>query len=142
MNSHTIPYGVLVLRLALGVMYLAHAYLKIFTYGPTGTAQFFGSVGLPGSLTFTYLVIIAELGGGILLILGVYARYVALALLPLLLGATWIHWPNGWLHTVPNGGWEFPMFLIFSSVALFLLGDGAHALRPAFLKRTTAAQAR
>lgn len=138
MNSLTIPYGALVLRLSLGVMYLAHAYLKMFTYGPTGTAQFFGSVGLPSSLLFTYLMIIAELGGGILLILGVYARYVALALLPLLLGATWIHWPNGWLHTVPNGGWEFPVFLIFSSVALFLLGDGAHALRSASLKRTMA----
>lgn len=131
MTSLTMPYGTLVLRTALGVMYLAHAALKIFTYTPTGTAQFFASVGLPGSLAFTYLVIIAELGGGIMLILGVYARYVALALLPLLLGATWIHWPNGWLHTVPNGGWEFPVFLVFSSVALFLLGDGAHALRPA-----------
>ena len=131
MTSLTMPYGTLVLRTALGVMYLAHAALKIFTYTPTGTAQFFASVGLPGSLAFTYLVIIAELGGGIMLILGVYARYVALALVPLLLGATWIHWPNGWLHTVPNGGWEFPMFLVFSSVALFLLGDGAHALRPA-----------
>ena len=131
MNSLIMPYGALVLRTALGVMYLAHAALKIFTFTPTGTAQFFASVGLPGSLAFTYLVIIAELGGGILLILGVYARHVALALVPLLLGATWIHWPNGWLHTVPNGGWEFPMFLVFSSVALFLLGDGAHALRPA-----------
>lgn len=131
MTSLTMPYGTLVLRTALGVMYLAHAALKIFTYTPTGTAQFFASVGLPGSLAFTYLVIIAELGGGIMLILGVYARYVALALLPLLLGATWIHWPNGWLHTAPNGGWEFPVFLVFSSVALFLLGDGAHALRPA-----------
>lgn len=131
MTSLTMPYGTLVLRAALGVMYLAHAALKIFTYTPTGTAQFFASVGLPGSLAFTYLVIIAELGGGIMLILGVYARYVALALLPLLLGATWIHWPNGWLHTAPNGGWEFPVFLVFSSVALFLLGDGAHALRPA-----------
>lgn len=129
LNPNTTPYGALILRLALGVMYLAHAGLKIFTFGPTGTAQFFASVGLPGSLAFTYLMIVAQLGGGIMLVLGVYARQVALALIPILLGATWIHWPNGWLHTVPNGGWEFPVFLVFSSIALFLLGDGAHALR-------------
>jgi putative oxidoreductase len=64
-----------------------------------------------------------------MLILGVYARYVAIALLPVLLGATRAHVGNGWLFSTPNGGWESPLFLSIAAVVQFLLGDGALALR-------------
>jgi putative oxidoreductase len=61
-----------------------------------------------------------------------YSRWVALALVPALLGAIiWAHGSNGWVFTAPNGGWEYPLYLIVLSVAQFLLGDGALALRPA-----------
>lgn len=90
--------------------------------------QFFESVGFPSLLA--YVVIIAELGGGVLLILGVYARWVALALIPVLLGAAWVHAGNGWVFSAPNGGWEYPLYLAATSFALYLLGDGRYALRP------------
>ena len=93
----------LLLRLALGTMFVAHALLKYFVFTPAGTAQFFASLGLPGALG--YITIVVELIGGMLLIVGVRTRVVALALVPVLLGATWAHSGNGWLFTSPHGGW-------------------------------------
>ncbi len=120
----------LVLRIGLGTMYLAHSIvLKWMTFGLAGTAQFFVGVGLPGWLA--YVTFGAEAVGGLLLILGVQTRWVALALTPALLGAViWVHAANGWVFTAPNGGWEYPVFLLLASAVQFLLGDGAYALAP------------
>ena len=126
-DQKTAPYAVLMLRVALGVMFIAHsAYLKVFVLTLPGTAQFFESLGLPGFSA--YVVMAAETLGGLLLILGAGTRWVSLALAPILLGATWVHSGNGWLFSAENGGWEYPLFLAVSAVALGLLGDGAYAL--------------
>jgi len=117
----------LLLRLSLGTMFVAHALLKYFVFTPAGTAKFFESVGLPGALG--YFTIAVELIGGALLILGVRTRIVALALVPVLIGATWVHAGNGWLFTSPNGGWEYPAFWTVALIVQALLGDGAYALR-------------
>lgn len=119
--------GAFVLRIALGSMFVAHALLKYFVFTLPGTAQFFGSLGLPPVLG--YVIFFAELIGGLLLLLGVYSRQVALALVPILLGATWAHSGNGWLFSAPNGGWEYPAFLAVAAFVQFLIGDGAFALR-------------
>jgi putative oxidoreductase len=127
------PYGAFALRVALGIMYLTHSLvLKLFVFTLAGNAQFFSSIGLPA--WFGYAVFFAEAVGGALLVLGVYARPVAIGLVPVLLGATWVHWGNGWMFSSPNGGWEYPVFLIVASLAVALVGDGAYAL-----KRTPAA---
>lgn len=124
------PYGALVLRVALGVMYLAHSLvLKLMTFGLPGTAGFFAKVGLPEWLA--YITFAAEVAGGLLLIFGIKTRWVALALVPPLLGAIiWVHGANGWVFTAPGGGWEYPAFLIAASLAQALIGDGAYALVP------------
>lgn len=132
MSTETLTaYGVTLLRVSLGVMYLAHSVvLKFFTFGLAGTAGYFESIGLPGWLA--YATFAAEAIGGGMLVLGIYSRWVALALIPALLGAIiWAHGANGWVFTAPNGGWEYPLYLIVLSVAQFLLGDGALSLRPA-----------
>jgi putative oxidoreductase len=121
-------YGALLLRLALGTMFVAHALLKYLVFTLPGTVAFFESLGLPGF--FAHLTIVAELVGGVLLILGVYARAVALVLVPVLLGATWAHIGNGWLFTAPDGGWEYPAFLTVAAIVQVLIGDGAFALKP------------
>jgi len=118
----------LVLRLALGTMFIAHALLKVVVFTMPGTVKFFQSVGLPGELA--YITVAAELAGGALLIAGVYTRVVALALVPILLGALWVHAGNGWVFNAPNGGWEYPAFLAIASIVLSLLGDGSYALKP------------
>ena len=120
-------YAALLLRLALGTLFVAHALLKYFVFTPAGTEQFFVSVGFPGFLA--YVTIAVELGGGALLLLGVQTRAVALVLIPVLLGATWVHAGNGWLFTSANGGWEYPAFWTVTLVVQALLGDGAFALR-------------
>ena len=63
-----------------------------------------------------------------MLVVGFRTRLVALLLTPVLLGAFWLHWPNGWLFTAPNGGWEYPVFLAASSLVVVLLGDGAYSI--------------
>lgn len=131
MNASTMDnaagLGAALLRISLGVMWIAHALLKWFAFTLPGTAQFFASVGFPGSLA--YPVFAAELIGGAAIVLGVYARQASLALLPVMLAAAWVHLPNGWVHTSPGGGWEYPVFLCIASVAHVLIGDGAFALR-------------
>ncbi len=116
-----------VLRVALGVMFLAHGLLlKVFVFTLPGTAQFFASLGLPGWTA--YAVAAAETIGGLMLILGVQVRLVALALTPILLGALWVHAGNGWVFSAKNGGWEYPAYLVVLSLAQALLGEGAFAL--------------
>jgi putative oxidoreductase len=122
-------YGILLLRVSLGLMFIAHSLvLKWMTFTLAGTAQYFESLGLPAFLA--YATFWAELAGGILLVLGVQSRWVALALLPVLLGAFWVHAGNGWVFSATGGGWEYPLYLVVLSVAQALLGDGAHALSP------------
>lgn len=125
-DTRTAPYAALLLRIALGTMFIAHGLLKVFVFTIPGTVQFFTSVGLPGPLA--YATIVAELGGGVLLLAGLGARWVALALLPVLLGATAVHAGNGWLFTAKGGGWEYPAFLAIAAAVQALLGNGALAL--------------
>lgn len=130
-RNHISPeaYGVLLLRVSLGVMFIAHSVvLKWLTFTLPGTAQYFVSLGLPAFLA--YATFWAEFIGGVLLVLGVQSRWVSLALLPVLLGAFWVHAGNGWVFSGQGGGWEYPLYLIVLSVAQALLGDGAHALSP------------
>lgn len=117
----------LILRVTLGVLFLVHAGLKIFVFTPAGTAQFFGSIGLPGFLA--YLTIAAELLGGIALILGLQVRLVALALVPLMLGTiVFSHGANGFFFNNQGGGWEYPAFWTIALIVQALIGPGAAAL--------------
>ncbi|MBC2837159.1 DoxX family protein [Paragemmobacter straminiformis] len=115
------------LRVTSGVWFLLHAGLKIFVFTIPGTVGFFESLGLPGVLA--YLVIAAELLGGIALIAGFKTRLVALGLSVILLGSIYApHFANGFFFSNPNGGWEFPAFWAITLWALALLGDGAYSV--------------
>jgi putative oxidoreductase len=129
-DPRTAPYAALLLRLALGVVFVAHALLKLLVFTLPGAAQFFAQHGFPGWTVYPVFVI--ELIGGTLLITGVYSRLVALLLLPVLAGAILVHWPNGWSFTATGGGWEYVAFLIAALGVQALLGDGALALGRAF----------
>ena len=120
-------YGATLLRASLGTMWIAHALLKLLVFTLPGTAQFFASVGYPAFLA--YPVFALELLGGAALVLGFYGRQVALALVPVMAAAALVHVPNGWVFTSQGGGWEYPVFLIVASIASWLIGDGALALR-------------
>ena len=127
-DARTAPYAALLLRVALGIMFVAHGLLKVFVFTLPGTAQFFASQGFPG--WSAYPVVAAELVGGLLLIAGYHTRIVAAALIPVLIGAASVHIGNGWLFSGANGGWEYPVFLVVIAAVVALLGDGAYALKP------------
>lgn len=132
-DTRTAPYAAFALRVALGLMFIAHALLKYYVFTIPGTVQFFQSLGLPGALA--YVTFFAELVGGALILAGVGTRWVAAALVPILLGATWAHLGNGWLFTAKGGGWEYPAFLTVAAGVQALLGDGAYAMSSLFRQR-------
>jgi putative oxidoreductase len=125
-------YAALLLRVSMGALFLAHGLMKVLVFTVPGTVQFFESIGYPGFLA--YVTILAEIGGGLLLIGGVATRWVSLALVPIMLGAALVHLPNGWVFSAPGGGWEFPAFWTVALLVQALLGDGAHALKAPFLR--------
>ena len=125
-TSHA-DYAALLLRVSLGILFLAHGGMKIFTFTIPGTVQFFETIGYPGF--FAYLVILGEVGGGLALILGVWTRVIAVALLPIMIGATLQHVGNGWMFAKTGGGWEFPAFWTVMLLVQALLGSGAYAVK-------------
>jgi putative oxidoreductase len=128
-KTDTAPYAALLLRLALGILFLAHAALKVFVFTPSGFVNYFATLGLPPVVA--YVVLALEVIGGIALVLGIYAPRLALPLAVEMLGTiVLVHAKNGWIFTNKGGGWEYPALWTVALVALFLLGDGAWALRP------------
>ncbi|HKS90320.1 MAG TPA: DoxX family protein [Tepidiformaceae bacterium] len=128
-DASTAPWAVLLLRVGLGILFIAHGLLKLLVFKPAGAYGYFKSLGVPGSLA--YITMAAELLGGTALILGIVPRYVALVLVPLIVGTIVIvHGKNGWMFSNKDGGWEYPAFWALALVILFLLGDGAWALVP------------
>jgi putative oxidoreductase len=115
------------LRLALGSMWLSHAWLKFGVFTMAGFSGFLAQQGLPTALAWP--VVLAEAAAGVLILLGAGGRWVSLALLPILAGATLVHAGNGWVFSAPNGGWEYPVFLMAMSLVHALLGDGRWTLR-------------
>ena len=119
-----------ILRVSTGVLFLAHAWLKLAIFTPAGTAAFFESLGFPGFLA--YVVITAELAGGVALIAGAWSRIVSLALVPVLLGSIYApHGAAGFFFSNEGGGWEFPAFWAIALIVQALLGDGAYAVKRA-----------
>lgn len=128
-DTKTAPYAALLLRVSMGVLFLLHGlYLKVFVFTMTGAGKYFVSLGLPD--WFAWVVMIYETVGGLMLIFGVYARWVAVFLGVHLLFAAYIgHAASGWMFAAKGGGYEFPVFWAIACFTLALLGDGARALK-------------
>jgi putative oxidoreductase len=113
------PLGLLVIRLALGTVMIAHGYQKLFG----GMGQFTGMLshmGIPQWMG--YLTVAAEFGGGILIVLGFLTRLAALAIfIDMLVAIFKVHLHNGLFSK--NGGFEFPM--VCAAIAFSLIWSGA-----------------
>ena len=121
----------LILRIALGVMFISHGLLKVMVFTMPGTAGFFASVGFAGWMA--YPVVAMEIGGGILLLLGIASRWVSIALIPVLLGALYVHVGNGWVFSAANGGWEYPAFLLVMTIVMAVLGSRRYSVLLPFI---------
>ncbi len=128
MNDNRLAtYGALLLRVTLGVAFLAHGlYLKVFVFTMPGTMKFFQTLGLPGALA--WVVMLVETIAGVMLIVGFKARWAALGAFPILVGAVWTHSGAGWLFTSAGGGWEYPAFWASALLVQAAIGSGAYAL--------------
>jgi len=124
------PYGPLVLRLVLGVIYIAHAYLALVVMGPAKAAEFQRAMHIPLPEIGVWYLIAAHGLGGILLILGLLVRWAALANIPIMVGALWfVHVQQGFFILDGKNGYEYVLVLLGATIAQALLGAGAFTLR-------------
>ena len=126
MRNRRIDLGLLALRLALGVVFVMHGGQKLFVLGPGGVAGFLGSIGVPFPTVNAWLVIAAELGGGLALLAGGLTRLAGLATaFTMVVAITTVHLANGFFLPA---GYEFALTLLLSSVAIVLTGPGAFSV--------------
>ena len=122
------PYGALLLRLILGIVYVMHAYLALVVFGPAGMIDYQLKNGVPFPEIATWYLILAHGLGGAFLVLGIYTRWAALANVPAMLGAIlFVHLKSGfWAH---KGGYEYVLVLLVATLAVAMIGGGALSLR-------------
>jgi putative oxidoreductase len=122
-------YGATVLRLILGVIYIMHAYLAAFVYGPRGMVAFQASKGIPFPEIATWYLILGHAIGGICLILGLLVRWAALINIPIMAGALFfVHAKQGFFMG-KEGGYEYALLVLCATIAQALLGAGAFTLK-------------
>jgi putative oxidoreductase len=120
------PYGIFLLRVAIGIDWIAHALLKTYRGMYTHEALL-AKNGIASLLAWPTFSI--ELIGGCAILLGWYTRQWSAILLVFLAVVVWIKWPVGWLYSNPGGGWEYPLLWLMAQAALMLAGGGAFALQ-------------
>lgn len=121
----------LFLRVATGAVFLGHGWQKVQT-GIPGVAGFLAGLGFPAPELFAVLLIAAEVGGGLLLILGAYTHWAAKATaFVALVALLTVHLKNGFMGP---GGFEFILVLLAASVSLMITGAGKYSLDRKVLK--------
>jgi len=121
-------YGLAVLRVVVGIVFLTHGYQKIFKMHLGGVSGFFGHVGIPLPVLFAVVVMVVEFAGGILLITGLATRIPSVLLaIDMIVALLVVHLPGGYLKS----GGELPLLLLAGVICLALAGGGAGSLRRA-----------
>lgn len=119
-------YGITLLRVMVGIIFVMHGGMKLFGMGLDATAGFFGQIGIPFPYANAVFVTFLELVGGALLVAGLFTRYVApLLAATMVVAIATVHGPKGFF--LPEG-YEFALSLLVANVSLFLTGSGALAL--------------
>ena len=124
-NSPNPGLGLAVLRVVIGVIFIAHGSTKLFG-GMEGTIGFFGSLGIPLPTLAAWFIALLETGGGALLIVGLFVTPIALLLVAhMVTGIFLVHIPNGFFVIGPgSGGYSFNMLLAAGLIALIFAGSG------------------
>jgi putative oxidoreductase len=123
-----VEYGLLLLRLVVGLLFAAHGAQKLFGWfgggGPQGTAGFFASLGYRAPAAMAVVAGLSELGGGLLLASGFLTPLASFLLATVMLNAiATVLWPKGLL-----GGYELELTLLTVAIALTATGPGEISL--------------
>lgn len=125
--TRTQPWGLTILRIITGIIFLLHGWQKITMFGLTGFTGFLSQQGIAAPAVAAAIVIAVEFLGGLALILGLGTRFVALPLaIDMLVALLTVHFAAGFF--VNNGGYEFVLLLLAACVALAVSGGGIFAL--------------
>jgi putative oxidoreductase len=126
-------WGIAVLRIAVGIVFLAHGGQKLFMVGFGGVAGFLGRLGIPAPMLAAVIVTLVEFLGGLALLLGLFTRWAAIPLaLNMAVAILTVHLPGGFF--LPDG-YEYALTLLAANVALALLGSGEASVERLLEKR-------
>jgi putative oxidoreductase len=121
--------ALLILRLVLAAVLLYHGLPKLMNFG--ATARAFQSMNIPAPTLTAGFALIAEVIGGVLILLGIAVDIAAILVVIEMLGAiALVHWANGFDFT--KGGWEHPFTVLGIALALALAGPGRHTIKRAY----------
>jgi putative oxidoreductase len=137
-SNRRIDAALLVIRLVVGALFIAHGAQKVFGFGLAGVASGFAHMGIPMAGFMGPFIALLELLGGIALVVGLLTRLASLGLFFDMLGAIgFVHFKNGFF--MPNG-YEFALTLAAITLALVLTGAGAFSLDAVLFGRRRAEQ--
>jgi putative oxidoreductase len=120
-------WGLMLLRVVVGIVFLVHGFQKLFFMGFGGVAGMMEGLGVPAPVLFAVILTLVEVLGGLALILGLFTRVAAVPLaIDMLVATLMVHLPNGF--SAANGGYEFTLVLLVASLALAVAGPGEAAL--------------
>ncbi len=132
-DSTRMGWGIAALRFIVGVVFLVHGSQKLFVYGFSGVAGFFGHAGIPVPAVSAVVVTLVEFLGGLALITGLFTRWAAILLaINMAVAVLAVHAKHGFFASA--GGYEYPLTLLVANISLALAGPGAFALDNALKK--------
>ncbi len=121
-------FGLLLLRVVLGLTMAAHGYNKFFGGGRIkGTAGWFESIGMKPGTFHARVAATTEMAAGIGLAVGLFTPVTAAGFVALMLVAAWtVHRRNGFF--IVKEGWEYNLILAVAAVAVATIGAGRYSL--------------
>lgn len=126
-TKSTQEWGLLILRIVVGLVFAIHGGQKLLLFGIDGTAGFLGSLGIPLPQIAAIVLILVELIGGVALLLGLGTRYTAALLaVDMAVALVTVHLANGFF--IDAGGVEFALVLLAAALFFALNGGGALAV--------------
>jgi len=132
-GSNHSSWGLTVLRVVVGIVFLKHGWQKLFVWHFAGVAGFLGHLGVPLPMVAAVVLSLVEFLGGAALLLGVFTRWAAwLLAIDMVVAILLVHLKNGFF--MPQG-YEFALTLLAANIALALTGSGVASVDATLAKK-------